>query len=190
MKKKFILLIIILFIIILIFFFIVFFKTTIKTQIINFNIDKQLPTIITESTLNQRTQINSINKISTFTNTLYPINFQIKVNKEIDQLTSKIKEDINQSITKYNQQVLNIIKKQPAIEYKNNQKVNSNVIIDTAKKLSNINPPPLLYHFHIELIKSYYTVGKAIEEFQNSNDPVQKLLLYNLIKNQLEKLKF
>jgi peptidoglycan hydrolase CwlO-like protein len=190
MKKKFILLIVILFIILLIFFFIGFFKTKIKTQIMNFNQDKQLPTIITESTLNQLSQANSTSSISTFNNTLSPIDFQIKINKEIDQLTSKIKEDTNQSITKYNQQVLNIIKNQPTIEYKNNQKVNINAIIDTAKQLSNINPPPLLYHFHIELIKTYYTVGKAMEEFQNSNDPVQKLLLYNLIKNQLEKLKF
>ena len=116
------------------------------------------------------------------------LEFERKINEEINKLTEKIKPDENKSITDYANEIAEIQKKMEAAD--DIQKIDADALIEIAKKLTEINPPPILYSFHLEIIKIYYQLGTALKEFEKTDDQTKKLLLYNLIRATLKKIKF
>jgi FtsZ-interacting cell division protein ZipA len=122
------------------------------------------------------------------TDSLFILEFERKVNEEVNKLTEKIKPDENKSINDYREEISRI--QQKFNQKKETQEINPDFLIETAQDLSKINPPPLLYSFHLELIKVFYKLGLALKEYSATTDPTKKILLYNLIKTILEKVKF
>jgi hypothetical protein len=114
------------------------------------------------------------------------LSFEKNANEEIVKLTENLKPDSNKNIEDYNKEIAKIRQK---IQLKENiQNINPQIFINIAKELSKINPPPNLYNQHLELIKNYYKLGLALKEFYTINDPLQKILLYNLITATLKNL--
>jgi predicted RND superfamily exporter protein len=122
------------------------------------------------------------------TSSLFILEFERKVNEEVNKLTEKIKPDENKSINAYREEIAKI--QQKFNPQKETQEINPDVLIEIAQDLSKINPPTLLYSVHLELIKVYYKLGLALKEYSTATDPTKKILLYNLIKATLEKIKF
>jgi FtsZ-interacting cell division protein ZipA len=173
--KKFIIPIIIF---ILIFFFIGLFFSKKETSL----------KIIKENQKQNEVTTSSLPKTNKETSSLFILEFERKANEEINKLTEKIKPDENKSINAYREEITKI--QQKFNQQKETQKINPDVLIEIAQDLSKINPPPLLYSFHLELIKIYYKLGLALKEYSATTDPTKKILLYNLIKATLEKIKF
>jgi hypothetical protein len=129
------------------------------------------------------------------TNSLFILDFEKKVNEELNKLTEKIKPDENKSLEEYRKEITQIQqqfkppKDTPKIDSETLMKISQN-LEEIAKELSQINPPPLFYSFHLELIKINYKLSLAFKEFVTTTDPNKKILLYNLIKATLEKIKF
>jgi len=138
---------------------------------------------------------SSLPEISGKTESFSILEFERKVNEDVNKLTKELKPDENKSIEEYRKEINKIQQKFKPPE--NTKKIDSETLMkisqdleDISKELSQINPPPLFYSFHLELIKIYYKLSLAFKEFVTSGDPTKKLLLYNLIKATLEKIKF
>lgn len=113
------------------------------------------------------------------------LELQQKINKDILKLTENIIPDENKNFSDYKNDINKI---QEKFKIEKNQDLQPAFFINLAKELSKIRPPTLFYQFHLELIKIYYSIGLALEEFKTTNDPFKKLMLYNFIKVNLEKL--
>jgi len=139
-----------------------------------------------------KTQINQTPTLTTSTidqsNLTFALELQKQINKEVNKLTENLKPDENKSLSQYQKEIQQIQKKLDLAL--NNQDIKPETLINIAQELSSINPPPVFYSFHLELIKTYYTLGLAFQQFQQTDDPIKKMLLYNLIKTTLEKIKF
>jgi FtsZ-interacting cell division protein ZipA len=136
----------------------------------------------------QKEAVTSSLETNKETSSLFILEFERKVNEEVNKLTEKIKPDENKSINAYREEIAKI--QQKFNPQKETQEINPDVLIEIAQDLSKINPPPLLYSIHLELIKIYYKLGLALKEYSTTTDPTKKILLYNLIKVTLEKIKF
>jgi hypothetical protein len=130
---------------------------------------------------------SSLLKINTTTESIFILDFEKKINEDFLKLTEKIKPDENKKIDDYTKELVQIQQKLKPL--KSTQEIKPDILIEVARDLSKINPPPLLYSLHLELIKTYYKLGVALKEFSTTNDPVKKMLLYNLIKTTLNKIK-
>jgi hypothetical protein len=180
--KKFIIPLIILFIV---FFFIgLFFSKKEKTLKIIKGNNKEVK--IDTSIINSATTSSSV--INERIGANFILEFERKVNEDVNRLTQQIKPDEKISMNDYYSQLNKILKKTKITE--NSQKIDPENLIEIAQDLSKINPPQLFYSFHLELIEIYYKLGLAYKEFYNTNDPVKKMLLYNLIRSTLDKIKF
>jgi hypothetical protein len=115
------------------------------------------------------------------------LEFETKINEEVSKLTEQVKSDEKIGINNYYSELTRVLKTFKPIE--NTQQIDPKILINIAQDLSKMNPPPLFYSFHLELIKIFYKLGMAYKELYNTNDPVKKMLLYNLIKVTLEKIK-
>lgn len=139
-----------------------------------------------------KTQINQIPSLATSTldqsNLTFTLELQKQINQEINKLTENLKPDENKSLSQYQKEIKQIQKNLDVAL--NKQDIKPEILINLAQELSSIKPPPIFYSFHLELIKTYYTLGLALQQFQQTDDPVKKILLYNLIKATLEKIKF
>jgi hypothetical protein len=144
--------------------------------------------IIKENQEQKEVSTSSSSEISGKTESLFILEFERKVNEDASKLTEKIKPDENKSITTYRAEVAKTQQKFNA--QKETQQISPDFLIGIAQDLSKINPPPLFYSFHLELTKIFYKLGIMYKELYNINDPVKKMLLYNLIKTTLEKIKF
>jgi hypothetical protein len=138
---------------------------------------------------------SSLPKTNKETSSLFILEFEKKVNEKVNKLIEKIKPDENKSLEVYSKEITKIQQKfKPP---KNTKEIDSETLIkisqdleNISKELSQINPPPLFYSFHLEIIKIYYKLSLAFKELATTTDPTKKLLLYNLIKATLEKIKF
>jgi hypothetical protein len=119
------------------------------------------------------------------TESLFILDLERKINEDVSKLTENIKPDEKKNINDYRKEVAEIQQR-----FSKTKNVEPDVFIKIAQDLSKINPPPLIYPLHLELIKVYYKLGLALDEFEKTNDPTQKILLYNLIKSTLEQIKF
>jgi len=177
MKKIFIGLTIFVFIFFLIGFF--FSKKETAFKIIKKNQEQKT------STPSWETSLPDTNKNSNFT---YILELEKKINEEVEKLTEKVKPDEEKGLNDYYNELNKILKKFKPPE--GVKEIDSQILIDISQDLSKINPPPLFYSSHLELIRTYYKLGVTLKEFSDTNDPTKKILLYNLIKATLEKIKF
>jgi len=121
-------------------------------------------------------------------NLTFSLELQKQINQEVSKLTENLKPDENKSLSQYKTEMQKIqLKLDSALKQ---EKIKPADLINFAKDLALIQPPSTLYQFHLELIKTYYTLGLAFQQFQQTDDPIKKMLLYNLIKTTLEKIKF
>jgi hypothetical protein len=137
--------------------------------------------LITTSTLT--TSTSTIN----LSNLALTLELQKQINQEVNKLTANLTPDTNKSISQYQQEI-----KQAHQDLNlsiNSQNFKPEIFINLAKKLTSVRPPTIFYSFHLELIKTYYTLGYLFQEFEKTNDPVKKTLLYNLIKTTSENIK-
>jgi hypothetical protein len=178
--KKFIIPIIIFF---LIFFFIGLFLSKKETSL--------------KTTKENQNEIStsSLPEIDKRTGSFSILEFERRVNEDVNKLTKELKPDENKSVEEYNKEITRIQQRLKLPE--NTQKIDSETLIkisrdleDISKELSQINPPLIFYSFHLELIKIYYKLGLAFKELGTTNDSAKKVLLYNLIKATLEKMRF
>jgi hypothetical protein len=179
--KKIIIIIIVLFIMIALIG--IFFGRNEKTFKV---IENQQPTSQTSTnSINIDTSTPSLNDQSNLTFTL---EIQTKINQEVNKLTAGLTTDENKSASQYQQEIAKIQNKLNLNTSTKN--INPENLINIAKELAAIKPPPIFQQFHLELIKLYYGLGYTLQEFQKTDDPVKKILLYNLIKANLDKIKF
>jgi hypothetical protein len=141
-----------------------------------------------ENRKQEQISTSSLPETNKETSSLFILEFERKVNEDVSKLTKKIKPDENKSISTYREEIARI--QQKFNLQKETRKINPDVLIEIAQNLSKIDPPPLLYSIHLELIKVYYKSGLALKEYTATTDPTKKLLLYNLIESTLEKIKF
>jgi len=180
--KKFIIPIIIF---ILIFFFIGLFFTKKENSL----------KIIKENQKQKEISTSSLPETNKETSSFFILEFEKKVNEDVSKLTEKIKPDENKGIEEYRKEITKVQQKFKPPE--NTKKIDSETLMKISqnfeiisKELSQINPPPLFYSFHLELIKINYKLSLAFKELVATNDTTKKILLYNLIKATLEKMKF
>lgn len=114
--------------------------------------------------------------------------FNSKLENRYSTMIENVFPDPQKKIEDYKQEIEKI-NNEFEQKIKNNKNLNSKTIIDLAEKLASINPPKLLYQAHLEFIKTYLTLGLALEEIENSKDDETKLILYNIIKNITEQIK-
>lgn len=139
------------------------------------------------STSTNKPQATNSTKESNASTLDFTLKFQEKINQDVANLTKNLKPDENKSISQYQNEIQKVqLKLLPFIAKQN---IDPQTLINVAKDLASIKPPPLFYSFHLELIKTYYTLGLALKESQQTNDPIKKALLYNLINSTLEKIK-
>jgi hypothetical protein len=118
----------------------------------------------------------------------FALELQKQINQEVNKLTENLKPDANKSLSQYKTEMGKIhLKLESTLQQ---GKINPTDLINFAQDLASIQPPSTLYQFHLELIKTYYALGLAFQQFQQTDDPIKKMLLYNLIKTTLEKIKF
>ena len=145
---------------------------------------------------NQKSQeiiTNTSSNLTTIKDSFLILEFEKRINENLNQLTKKINPDKNKDLYEYQNEVSKILKQFDIYkEGSNSTKIEKipDLLIKIAQDLSKINPPPLFYETHLELIKTYYSLGVALKEFLTTTDINKKILLYNLIKSTLEKLKF
>jgi len=180
MKKFFIGLTIFVFVLFLIGFFFSKKETTLK--IVKKNQEQKTPTSFSEE--------NSLSDTNKNPDIVSILELDKKINKEAEKLIEKIKTDENKGINDYYNELNEVFKKNRPTSTEDIKEVNPQILIDISQELSKINPPPLFYSFHSELVKTYYKLGVALKEFSETNEPTKKILLYNLIKATLEKIKF
>jgi len=132
-------------------------------------------------------ETTSSSNLSGGTDASFILEFERKVNEDVSKLTEGIKPDENKTINDYRGEIAKI--QQKFNSSNDTQKSNPDTLIEIAQELSKINPPPLLYSIHLDLIKAYYKLGLALKELSITTDQTKKLLLYNLIKTTLEKIK-
>jgi hypothetical protein len=125
--------------------------------------------------------------ISTTTESTYITELNQKIQEEINKLTKNIKPDENKSVTNYFNEISIFLKN---FNSSANKEIDHNELLKNAEALSKINPPKILYDFHLELISSYYKIGYALKEFKSTDDKEKKLLLYNFINTIIKNLKF
>lgn len=168
-------------IIIIIFFIGLFFsKKETSLKVLNQNQKNQEQT--TKPTTTPTIEINDQSAL-TFT-----LEFERKINEELEKLTKDIKPDENKSLSQYREEVLKIQQKFHLAT--NTQEIDPEILINIAQSLAKISPPPILYSLHLELIKTYYKLGVTLKEYQSTTELQKKILLYNIIKVTLEKIKF
>ena len=125
-----------------------------------------------------------VSQISTETTPASEIEKDVEIG--LNKLIENIKTDENKSLNDYTKEITVI---QQRINKKNIKEATPETLINIAQDLSKISPPPLFYSFHIELIKLYYKIGFYLKEMSKTTDESKKIMLYNLINQELKKIK-
>jgi uncharacterized protein with von Willebrand factor type A (vWA) domain len=125
-----------------------------------------------------------VRQISTETTPTSEIEKEVEIG--LNKLIENIKTDENKSLNDYTKEITVI---QQMINKKNIKEATPETLINIAQDLSKISPPPLFYSFHIELIKLYYKIGFYLKEMSKTTDESKKIMLYNLINQELKKIK-
>jgi uncharacterized protein with von Willebrand factor type A (vWA) domain len=125
-----------------------------------------------------------VSQISTETTPASEIEKEVEIG--LNKLIENIKTDENKSLNDYTKEITVI---QQMINKKNIKEATPETLINIAQDLSKISPPPLFYSFHIELIKLYYKIGFYLKEMSKTTDESKKIMLYNLINQELKKIK-
>ncbi len=117
-------------------------------------------------------------------------NFNDKLNKEYKNIVKNITPDQNKTLNNYKKEIESVSKKfNKIIEQKaDNNNLNPEIFINLSKELSLIKPPIHFYETHLEIIKIYLTIGLALKESQKLNNPIEKIILYNIIRNNINKI--
>ncbi len=166
----------------LIFFLIGVFISKSATSYRSFTINN---TVFTTSTT---TGSNIIKDLQNNTIISVAMEFQKKIEQNITQMTQNLTSDNTKTIFQYREELSRVAQK---FNFSNDlQKVQPDLFIKLSKELSQIKPPPVFYSFHLDLIKTYYSIGVALKEIAETKDLNEKILLYNYLKSIAGQLKF
>ncbi len=114
--------------------------------------------------------------------------FQRKLDEGFQNLTKDLTPDPEKTLAQYRE---NLAKLQEKIKIPaNTQEISPDIFFNLAKELASIRPPSIYYSFHLELIKTYYALGLALKEAQETDDLFKKFIWYNYLKNLAEKMSF
>jgi hypothetical protein len=111
---------------------------------------------------------------------------QKEINDELFKLTNNLYPNPEKSLSKYQQEISALLKK---VVVKQNQQLDYRPLVNLAKSLANIQPPPILFSFHKELIRIYLSAGLTLKKAEQTEDPIKKFLLYNMVNNILNEIK-
>lgn len=119
------------------------------------------------------------------------IYLDIKIEQEVSKLTKNIKPDNQKKIKEYinelsitQEKFLKILNFEQDLE-----KLDPTIFINLAEEFSKINPPEILYEFHLKIVKIYYSLGVSLDFYKKSKNPVEKIFIYNYIMQILNQLK-
>lgn len=131
--------------------------------------------------------VENIDLTTSSSKTLIDIYFELnqKLENDFNNIKKHIVVDQKKTIEDYNQELEGLQKK---FLNKLQQGFSEIFFFELANNLSQINPPPSLLEFHLNLIKRIYAIGLAMEQIKNTNDIFNKNLLYNFINDNLKQL--
>lgn len=138
--------------------------------------------------INNSAKQSSTSSLLLIDNPLIDENFIKEINEGFEKLKENIKIDNNKNEADYQREISNW-QKEFLKQYKKTKILDYRIILKFAEELSLINPPPRFYDFHLELLKTFYSVGIGLKKYQETDDIFLKNYLYNFIRDNLEKLK-
>ncbi len=118
---------------------------------------------------------------------------QKKIDNNFEALKTKIKTDPRKNISTYLQETQKIQKsfseRLNRINSKS-EKISPDFLLSLANNLAQIEPPEILYEFHLKMVKSYYSIGLAFKEYMETNNETKKIMLYNFIMKKIKEIDF